>query len=279
MNLSNQADKVTEPSGDTPRCAYAHLREPSYPPPRPLPPSATRVSEGGPIPKRDDEPRRPDASPASNAGPLLTPLRELQLVEAYRAGDPEALGTLLRAYQRRMYSVCYRMLRNDEEARDLTQESMVKVLEGLATFDARARLSTWIIRVTMNCCLSHLRKRKLRRHASLDSPAPSVGPGMREGSSPGWGSGLLVDPVEPGPDRRVELGEEREALMRGLDALDPQMRAILILRDMHDLDYLQIAEVLDKPVGTIKSRLFRARLALRQAMEGKSPEAPADEAD
>lgn len=266
------------------RGAYAQGTRPSYTPARrtspPAPPTtpASRVSEGGPIPKRD-QPTRSDASSTSDGGPLLTPLRELQLVEAYRAGDPEAIGTLLRAYQRRMFSVCYRMLRNDEEARDLTQEAMVKVLEGLPSFDARARLSTWIIRVTMNCCLSYLRKRKLRRHASIDAPPASVGPGMREGSQPLGGSGMLVDPGEPGPDRRVELGEQREALMRGLDVLDPQMRAILILRDMHDLDYLQIAEVLDKPVGTIKSRLFRARLALRQAMEGKPPEAPTDDAD
>jgi len=191
-------------------------------------------------------------------------------VEAFRAGDPEAVGTLLRSYQRRMFAVCYRMVRNDEDARDLTQESMMKVLEGLATFDARARLSTWVIRVTMNCCLSHLRKRKLRRHLSLDAPPDTVAT-----SPPGEHGGLNVaDTRELGATASVERDEASRLVIRALDSLDPDMRAVLVLRDMQDLDYQQIAEVIDAPVGTVKSRLFRARAALREAIERMSADVP-----
>ncbi len=186
-----------------------------------------------------------------------TSLGELQLVEAHRRGEIEATAELLGAYQRRIYAVCYRMVRNPDDADDLTQDALVKVLEGLDTYHGRSQLSTWIIRVTMNCCLSHLRKQKLRRHASLDElgsagePARALGPVQGELS----------------PLARVEQAERQALLLRLLRGLDPQMRAVLVLRDMQDLDYAQIGEVMEVPVGTVKSRLFRARAALRAAAE------------
>lgn len=228
------------------------------------------MSDPTPIPHRRVRPAESGRDRPVHADPLLSPLRELELVEAFRAGDPEAVGTLLRSYQRRMFAVCYRMVRNDEDARDLTQESMMKVLEGLATFDARARLSTWVIRVTMNCCLSHLRKRKLRRHLSLDAPPDTVAT-----SPPGEHGGLNVaDTRELGATASVERDEASRLVIRALDSLDPDMRAVLVLRDMQDLDYQQIAEVIDAPVGTVKSRLFRARAALREAIERMSADVP-----
>jgi RNA polymerase sigma-70 factor (ECF subfamily) len=200
----------------------------------------------------------PSGDPGSTDPGRLTALRELQLVEAWRKGDAAALGELLEAYQRRVYSVCYRMLRNVDEASDLTQDSLIKVMEGLDKYDGRARLSTWVIRVTMNCCLSHLRKQKLRRHASLDEPADE-GRG-RTGRE-------FAATAELSRVRGVEQDEIHEILAEALGALEPAARAILVLRDLQDLDYVQISEVLDVPVGTVKSRLFRARTALRAAVE------------
>jgi RNA polymerase sigma-70 factor (ECF subfamily) len=197
--------------------------------------------------------------------PRLTPLRELQLIEAYQQGRPEAIEELLRAYQRRVYGVCYRMIRNAEEAADLTQDALVRIMEGLHSYDGRAALSTWIIRVTMNCCLSHLRKQKLRRHGSLDEPSGDA-------EEP-WSARLPAE-GELSAAGRVEQAEMRAVLLRALRELDPDMRAILVLRDLQDLDYQQIAEVLDIPIGTVKSRLFRARVALRAAARLELGEAP-----
>jgi RNA polymerase sigma-70 factor (ECF subfamily) len=187
----------------------------------------------------------------------LTPLRELQLVQAYRRGDADAIAELLRAYQRRVYAVCYRMVRDEHDARDLAQDAMVRIIQGLDGYDGRSKLSTWVIRVTMNCCLSHLRKQRLRRHGSLEGD-------WADGDARPAGGGELP------PDRGVEQGEMRGILSRALGRLDPQMRSVLVLRDMQDLEYSQIAEVLAIPVGTVKSRLFRARLALREAVEAES---------
>ena len=187
----------------------------------------------------------------------LTPLAELQLLEAHRGGDPAALGKLLEAYQRRIYSICYRMVRDEHEARDLTQDAILRVIQGLDSYDGRSKLSTWVIRVTMNTCLSHLRKQKLRRHGPLD----------------GGGENATSGPLDPrsfgelSPPGRVELAEMRFLLGRALLGLDPDMRAVLVLRDMQELEYERIAKVLEVPIGTVKSRLFRARLALRAAAE------------
>jgi RNA polymerase sigma-70 factor (ECF subfamily) len=209
---------------------------------------------------RPDPEREGDSVADSTAGgevpSRLTPLRELQLIEAYQQGRPEAIEELLGAYQRRVYGVSYRMVRNGEEAADLTQDALVRIMEGLHSYDGRAALSTWVIRVTMNCCLSHLRKQKLRRHGSLDEPS-------RGGEEP-WSARLEAE-GELSASGRVEQAEMRAALLRALRELDPDMRAILVLRDLQELEYQQIGEVLEIPIGTVKSRLFRARVALRQA--------------
>ena len=152
------------------------------------------------------------------------------------------------------------MLRDPEDARDLTQDALVKVMEGLDSFDRRSALSTWVIRVTMNCCLSHIRKQKLRQHGSLDEPRGA-------GDEP-WIHRLAAG-GEPTAHQHVKQSEMRGILLRALARLDSQMRAILVLRDLQQLEYQQIGGVLDIPVGTVKSRLFRARAALRVAAEAE----------
>jgi RNA polymerase sigma-70 factor (ECF subfamily) len=168
------------------------------------------------------------------------------------------MAELLRAYQRRVYAVCYRMMRNADEAADLTQDALVKIMEGLDSYDQRSAFSTWVIRVTMNCCLSELRRKKVRRHGSLDEPGEA-------GGTPRGGQ--LASTAEHPAGLRVEQAELREALLEALGSLEPQARAILVLRDLQDLDYQQITEVMGIPIGTVKSRLFRARAALREATE------------
>ncbi|GAB4546112.1 MAG: hypothetical protein Tsb0013_04650 [Phycisphaerales bacterium] len=189
--------------------------------------------------------------------------RDARLLADYRAGRTAALSELLEAYQDRLYGVCLRMLGDRELARDLAQDAMVKIIQGLDTFDGRAKLSTWMIRVTMNACLSELRKLRLRKHASLDAPTTRSG-------TPGSGESTVVDAVaseEPRVHQRVEESEDRADVSSALALITPEQRAILILRDMQDLDYKTIGELLDIPGGTVKSRIFRARVALRERLE------------
>lgn len=215
----------------------------------------------------------PSPRPARELSPEHADARDLALLRAHRAGDQTALSDLLGAYQDRLFGVCLRMLGDPEEARDMTQEAMVRIIQGLHQFHGHSKLSTWMIRVAMNVCLTGLRRKKLRRHVSLDSDD-----GSRRGArtSDNFGSGPVAGAAGLGsshpateldPALSVEQAEERRTLYAALERLEPEQRAMLILRDMQGLDYRQIAEVLEVPEGTVKSRLFRARAALRERFE------------
>lgn len=188
--------------------------------------------------------------------------RDRELVAAIRDGDSHAWTTVFERYQARIFTICVRMVRDRELAADLTQDAFIKVIKGLDTFDERAKLSTWVYRVTMNVCLSKLRSEKLRRHASLESMASAGGRDPDRRGELGFAQSR-----EPAVHEGVEHSEERQRMVDALDALSEEHRSILVLRDGRGLEYEQIAEVLDIPVGTVRSRLFRARAALRQAFE------------
>ncbi len=188
-------------------------------------------------------------------------------IRADGIGSRAAWGDLLTRYQDRLFAVCFRMVNNRDTAADLAQDAFVKVLQGLDTWDGRSKLSTWIIRVTMNVCLSHLRAAKLRKHAALDEGfSPSLVRGMDGGQRKPVQSSAYAD-REPGPEEGVQSQDQRRRVLSALASLDPDERAIIVLRDLQGLDYDQIAATLEVAVGTVKSRLFRARLALRELLE------------
>lgn len=232
------------------------------------------------MPKPPPTPRPANPSPA-DPGEIPVPIDsgpdpwEVDAIRAIResrerggpgseASAQGAWASILTHYQDRLYAICFRMVRDPETAADLTQDTLVKVINGFDSFDSRARLSTWMTRIAINVCLSHIRKQKLRSHASLDAPA--AGSGGEEGGGGSWGNGLAQE-REPEARRRVEQDEARETVLRALAELEPDHRAVLVLRDLRGLDYQEIAAALDVPVGTVKSRIFRARSALREAVE------------
>jgi len=221
--------------------------------------------DSSPVDRPLRHPRPIENGPASDA-------QDLVLVRAIQAGDSAAWSKLLTRYQDRLFGVCMRMVGDRERAADMTQDAMVRIIEGIKSYDGRAKLSTWMIRVTMNVCLSRLRSEKLRRHASLDAANDGQNAGKSGGAS--WGGGRSAsDRVpdeqlrEPGAELSVEREETRRLVAAALLRILPEQRAILVLRDSKGLEYEQIAEVLDVPVGTVKSRLFRARSALREVLE------------
>lgn len=195
---------------------------------------------------------------------------DLALIEAVRAGGRDAMGLLLTRYQSRVYGLCYRMVGHRERAADLAQDCLVKVIQNLDKFDGRAQFGTWVYRIAANVCISHLRAEKLRRHASLEAPAGGRA-ARAEGDETRMGA-HLEQRREPGAGPRVQATEDRSRLLDALATLDGEQRAILVLRDSRGLDYDQIAEVLGVPTGTVKSRLFRARAALRAAIEKSDEE-------
>lgn len=209
------------------------------------------------------------------------------LVARMQAGGPadkDAWTQLILRHQRRIYATCLRFCNNPETASDLTQDVFVKVIQSINAFDNRSRLTTWMTRIAINVCLSHRRAARVRRTQTL-SDTGGTDVAARRNSSPY--SDLTASSRAPGsenlsrtdggflggelqPEQSVELHERRKRLYSALAELEPDQRALLILRDVQGLEYEQIAEVLGVPLGTLKSRLFRARLALRRLMEGGS---------
>jgi RNA polymerase sigma-70 factor, ECF subfamily len=213
------------------------------------------------------DPVRVKTPHAASAGTPEADRQELALVAAIQRGEQRAWAELLTRYQDRLFGVCLRMIGDRERAADCTQDAMVKIIEGLGTYDGRAKLSTWMIRVTMNVCLSRLRSEKLRRHASLEGLADGQARRQREDDRGGLDRIGELQNREPGGESGVQRDELRRLLAEALLRVSSEQRAILVLRDARGLDYEQIAEVLGVPVGTVKSRLFRARMALRDVLE------------
>jgi RNA polymerase sigma-70 factor (ECF subfamily) len=189
---------------------------------------------------------------------------EQQLVKAVVKGDQHALGRLLELMQPRLFNVCLRMLGNRDDAAEVTQEAMLKIIEHVHDFRHQANIATWMIRIAMNLSISQLRKRKVRLATSLEY-SQSAHPTGHDDQSATLRQ-QIEDRREQDPSESVQQKEMLAHLQTALTSLDEEFRSVLVLRDIEEMDYQQIATVLDVPIGTVKSRLFRARLALRHEM-------------
>jgi RNA polymerase sigma-70 factor (ECF subfamily) len=197
---------------------------------------------------------------------------DVALLNRAKAGDRGAYGQIVLMYQDRLYNAVVRLVGDREEARDLAQEAFARGLEKIDSFRGDAAPYTWLFRIAVNLAISQLRKVQRNRVFSLDRPSPN-GQSGRNGrySSDDQASGLIDrvarDRTEPDPHQRVEGRERDEAVLAALGRLDAEYRAVLVMRDIEGFDYQQMADVLGLPLGTLKSRLFRARLALRDELK------------
>ena len=191
---------------------------------------------------------------------------EQTLLDRLREGDSQALGALLQRHQRRLYNLALRMVSNRDDAAEVTQEAFLKIVQHIDRYRGEAQITTWMTRITMNQAISHLRKRRIRKMTSIEGNGQDDGYGLRDSPTLTL-RGSLADTKEPGPALRVQQDEQRDRLRTAIAGLDDDFRAVLVLRDIDGLDYAAIADTLELKVGTVKSRLFRARLALRQAIQ------------
>lgn len=180
---------------------------------------------------------------AASPGPAAD---DRALVDAARDGDRQALDQLLRRHHDRFYAICRRLTGNDADARDATQEAMIALVRGLPRYDGRAAFTTWAYRVVTNACLDELRRRRRR-------PEP-VEPDH-------------LPPPAAGPDLATTVTDHLD-LDGALAGLAPEFRAPVVLRDVLGLDYAEIAEVLQIPAGTVRSRIARGRRSLARQLGG-----------
>jgi RNA polymerase sigma-70 factor (ECF subfamily) len=183
------------------------------------------------------------------------------LVRRCIAGDAVAWEEIVQRYNRRIYNICYRFAGSGDDAQDLTQEVFIKMYRTLNSYDVeRGAFMTWVTTMTRNLLVDHFRRTKQDRMTeSLDGT-----PSEHENAMPL--SEKIQDKALP-PDAKVQSRETGETVHRALQKLSPELREAVILRDLQDMDYREIAAVLKVPEGTVKSRINRGRAELARLLQ------------
>lgn len=185
---------------------------------------------------------------------------DVALLEGALAGDLEAFDQLVRRHERRAYNIAFRIVGNHHDASDALQEALIRIYTHLPEFRRDSAFSTWLFRVVTNACLDSIRRKKVR-----PEPTDPTVIRLRVGGSPG-----------DGPEESLLRRETQQFVQRAISLLPDAMRLIITLRDIQDLSYQEIAEVIGIPPATVKTRLHRARRTLSALMvaNGLVPKAP-----
>ncbi|HUR18971.1 MAG TPA: sigma-70 family RNA polymerase sigma factor [Acidimicrobiales bacterium] len=172
------------------------------------------------------------------------------LVTAAKAGDQSAFEELVRVTHAAAYTLAFRMTGNEEDAKDVVQEAYLRAWKGLKRFRGDAKFNTWLYRITANCAVTHLSRRTKDRHDALGEEEREADPRA----------------VDTDPGAHLGAGDDRRILQSALQSLSPEMRAVVVLRDIYDLPHEAIAAELGISEGAAKVRLHRARKKLRERL-------------
>lgn len=183
---------------------------------------------------------------------------ESGLISAAQRGDLDSFNRLVLAYQELIYNQAYRVMGETNAADDATQEAFIAAYRKLNTYRGGS-FRAWLLRIVTNICYDELRRRKRHPTTQLE-PLDDAG---EEIESPNW----IADPAET-PEETAERIELGQAIQRCIDGLAPEFRVVVTLVDIQGLDYSEVSEIIGKPLGTVKSRLARARTRLRRCLQG-----------
>ncbi len=174
-------------------------------------------------------------------------MNENELIMKSQKGDIESFEILIENYQKYAFNIAYQMMKNYDDASDITQEAFIKVFKYIKNFKMDATFSTWLYRIVINTCKDEFKKRKKIETISIDEED----------------SYKEVKDDSKTPDEILESMEIRSKIDKAINSLSPNYKEIIVLRDVNELSYKEISETLDVPIGTIKSRISRARIELR----------------
>lgn len=201
-------------------------------------------------------------------------IREGELVRRAATGDRLAFEALVARYEVQVYNVALRMMGNHADASDMAQEAIIQAFRKIGTFRGESGFGTWLYRIVTNRCLDELRRRRRRGEqlVPVGSWEPSGEGGDRRPGIDEWGASQgrddgLQDGHAAGPEEAYERLEMQEVIRRALERLSEDHRTVIVLREIQGLSYEEIAEAMECSIGTVKSRLSRAREALRDVLE------------
>ncbi len=181
---------------------------------------------------------------------IMTPQAETLLIQRFKEGDLSTFKQIVQVHQDRIYNLCQYMLGNPQDAEDAAQEVFIKAYRKLKDFRPESSLYTWLYRIGVNTCLDHKKKSRTEpiKHQSMDEDLPST---------------------EPSPENRYESKEIGQTIQSALQQLPKHSRAVIVLREIEGLSYEETAGVLHISLGTVKSRISRAREEMRQLLQNK----------
>jgi RNA polymerase sigma-70 factor (ECF subfamily) len=183
----------------------------------------------------------------------MTDLQERDLIRKAKQGDMLAFEELILKHEKIVYNLALRMMNHSEDAMDISQEVFLKAYRSLSNFDERSAFSTWLYRITHNTCIDEIRKRKGKQTYSLEEDLESEDGSMQR---------QVADDGDT-PEESLMRKEQKSEILRALDTLSEEHKAAIILRDVKGMSYEEIAEILELTLGTVKSRINRARNQLK----------------
>jgi RNA polymerase sigma-70 factor (ECF subfamily) len=185
---------------------------------------------------------------------------DAEIIRRCREGDEKAYRELVDRYRRQVYSMALRMLRREEDAEDVAQETFIRVFRALDRYDPTRSFTAWMFTIAARLCIDHIRRRRQSPLSLFQRDAETQEERTIEVADPG-----------PGPDELTSRGEEERHAKALIDSLPHHYRIVVMLRHQQDLSYQEIAEALKLPLGTVKARIHRARALLKQQLEGDTP--------
>src|SRR4051794_5782096 len=177
-----------------------------------------------------------------------------QMVEQALSGDPEAFGEIVRRWERRIFALAYGMLGREEDARDATQETFLAAFRNLRGFRGEAKVSSWLHRIAVNQCITRQRRSKVRSESALEDEHDANGKSF-------------VTPGSHSPAHVVEGRQETAAVRRAINSLPIELRQVVVMKEFEELTFREIADALDLPLSTVKSRLYTALKQLQMRLQ------------
>ena len=176
------------------------------------------------------------------------------IVERALTGDADAFGELVRRWERRIFALTYGMLGREEDARDATQETFIAAFRNLRGFRGEARVSSWLHRIAVNQCITRQRRAKVRSETALEDEVEK-------------NAGSLAAPLGFSPARTVESRQVTQAVRRAVNSLPVELRQVIVMKEFEELTFKEIADALDLPLSTVKSRLYTALKQLHMRLQ------------
>jgi len=179
-------------------------------------------------------------------------LDEMRLVRLSQEGDVDSFERLIESHKQRVYNIALRMVKNRDDAFDVSQEVFIRVYKSIGKFGGKSSFSTWIYRITVNCCLDHIKKEGRYKYIS-------------DAGEDGPGAGVIENlRAEETPESVMEKSIKRDEIKKALDLLESDFRAAVVLRDIQGFSYDEISRITNANIGTVKSRISRGRRRLRE---------------